>query len=207
MTRFTKLFAGTVLWAAAVMPAAAQTVIEQWSDVKAPPPPKVEPVTVDPQHTALLMLDFVKQICGRNPRCVASLPKVAQLLKGARDSKTMVVYSVTPSPISAADIMPEVKPLGTEPVVASHADKFLETDLLKILKDKNITTVIVVGTAANGAVLYTGSHAALEGFNVIVPVDGMTANPYAEQYVAWNFVNAPGVSQKSKLTEIDQVKY
>jgi hypothetical protein len=29
-------------------------------------------------------------------------------------------------------MMPEVKPLGTEPVVASHVTKFLETDLLKI---------------------------------------------------------------------------
>lgn len=206
MTKIGLLVAGTVLWAAAIAPAAAQTVIEQWSDVKAPAPPKVEPITVNPQNTALLMLDFVNQICARNPRCVASLPKVAQLLKGARDSHTMVVYSVAGT-MSVADTMPEVKPLGTEPVVASHADKFLGTDLLKILKDKNITTVIVVGTAANGAVLYTGSHAALEGFNVIVPVDGMSASPYAEQYVAWNFLNAPGVAQKSKLTEIDMVKY
>lgn len=206
MTKIAMLFAGTVLWAAAIAPAAAQTVVEQWNDVKAPAPPKVEPITVNPQNTALLMLDFVNQICGRNPRCVASLPKVAQLLKGARDSNTMVVYSVAGA-ATAADIMPEVKPLGTEPVVSSHADKFLGTDLLKILKDKNIATVIVVGTAANGAVLYTGSHAALEGFNVIVPVDGMSASPYAEQYVAWNFLNAPGVAQKSKLTEIDMVKY
>lgn len=206
MTKIAMLFAGTVLWAAAIAPAAAQTVVEQWDDVKPPPAPKVEPVTVNPQNTALLMLDFVNQICGRNPRCVASLPKVAQLLKGARDSNTMVVYSVAGA-MTIADTMPEVKPLGSEPVVASHADKFLDTDLLKILKDKNITTVIVVGTAANGAVLYTGSHAALEGFNVIVPVDGMSATPYAEQYVAWNFLNAPGVSQKSKLTEIGMVKY
>jgi hypothetical protein len=31
--------------------------------------------------------------------------------------------------------------------------------------------------AANRAVLYTGGHVALEGFNAVVPVDGMTANP------------------------------
>ena len=33
-----------------------------------------------------------------------------------------------------------------------------------MLKDKGIKTVIVVGTAANGAVLYTGSGAALRGY-------------------------------------------
>ena len=43
--------------------------------------------------------------------------------------------------------------------------------------------MIVVGTAANGAVLYTASGAALRGMNVIVPVDGMSAvDPYAEYY-------------------------
>ena len=54
-------------------------------------------------------------------------------------------------------------------------DKFLGTDLEKILKDKGIATVIIVGTAAHGAVLYTGSGAAMRGMNVIVPVDGMSS--------------------------------
>ena len=47
--------------------------------------------------------------------------------------------------------------------VLSGPDKFLKTDLEKILKDKGITTVIAVGTSSNGAVLYTGSGAALRG--------------------------------------------
>ena len=55
------------------------------------------------------------------------------------------------------------------------ADK--DTGLQKMLKDKGITTVIPVGVASYGAVLYTGSAAALRGFNVIVPADGMTATP------------------------------
>ena len=64
---------------------------------------------------------------------------------------------------------------GDEPHVLSGPDKFRNTDLEKILKDKGITTVIVVGTAANGAVLFTASGAAFRGMNVIVPVDGMSA--------------------------------
>jgi nicotinamidase-related amidase len=35
--------------------------------------------------------------------------------------------------------------------------------------------VIAVGTAANGAVLYTASAAAFRGMNVIVPVDGISS--------------------------------
>ena len=63
-------------------------------------------------------------------------------------------------------------PAADEPSVKSKADKFLNTDLEKILKDKGIQTVIVTGTAANGAVLYTGTGAAFRGLKVIVPVDG-----------------------------------
>jgi len=45
--------------------------------------------------------------------------------------------------------------------------------LEKILNDKGIKTVVVAGTAAQGAVLNTASQAAFRG--VIVPVDGMSA--------------------------------
>jgi len=48
-----------------------------------------------------------------------------------------------------------------------------------------VKTVVVVGAAANGAVLYTASPAVMRSFKVIVPVDGISAdNAYAEQYTA-----------------------
>lgn len=56
----------------------SQTIIDEWNTVKAPPAPELKPVTIDPNGTALLLLDFVKQICSPQviSRCVASLPKV-----------------------------------------------------------------------------------------------------------------------------------
>lgn len=211
MTPKSKIVLATVFCCAAfaASPVSA-TIIDEWDQVKAPPPPKLEQVTVDPKTTALLVLDFVKQTCNDQvrPRCVASLPQVAKLIKGARASKTSVIYSIIVTPATAADILPEVKPEGREPVVAAHADKFIGTRLESILKRRHIETVIVVGTDANGAVLYTASHAAMLGFNVVVPVDGMSSKtPYGEQYVAWNFANSPGTAAKTKLTTIDMVKY
>jgi nicotinamidase-related amidase len=47
--------------------------------------------------------------------------------------------------------------------------------LEKILNDKGIKTVIVVGRAAQGVVLNTASQAAFRELQVIVPVDGMSA--------------------------------
>jgi hypothetical protein len=96
----------------------------------------------------------------------------------------------------------------------SFVDKFIlkdkDTGLGKILKDKGITTVIAVGTAAHGAVLYTASAAALRGFNVIVPVDGMSGDgqdTYIEQYVAYNLTHAPILSPMVTLTRIDIISF
>lgn len=190
-------------------PLSAQNIIEEWSTVKAPPAPELKSVTIDPKVTALLLLDFNKQTCNtdRRPRCIASIPKVQKFLTEARNKGVYVVYSLSAGAV-AADIAKELMPLGNEPLVTSGPDKFLGTDLEKILKEKGIKTVIVTGTAAHGAVLYTASEAAFRGMQVIVPVDGMSAeSTYAEQYVAWNIVNAPRVSSQSVLTRMDMIKY
>jgi nicotinamidase-related amidase len=190
-------------------PASAQTIIDEWSSVKPPPAPELQAVTVDPKTTALLMLDFVKQTCNqqRRPRCVASLPKVKTLLAEARAKDMLVVYSISPS-AAIGDTLPEVAPTGKEPSVQAGANKFYKTNLEQILKDKGITTVIVVGTAAHGAVMYTASDAVPRGMKVIVPVDGMSAeNTYIEQYVTYNFISAPATANNVTLTSIDMMKF
>lgn len=187
----------------------AQTVIDEWDTVKAPSPPELKPVTVDPKTTALLLLDFNKQTCNaeRRPRCIASIPKVKKLLAEARAKGSPVIYSLSPG-ATTADIAKELSPDKGEPVVTSGPDKFLGTELENILKERNIKHVIVTGTAAHGAVLYTASGAALRGMRVIVPVDGISAESlYPEQYTIWNLANAPRVSNQVTLTKTDLIKY
>lgn len=138
---------------------------------------------------------------------MATLPAVKKLLADARAKGVMVIYA-TPPNSKVADTLKDVAPLGSEPVVSSGPDKFLNTDLEKILKDKGIQTVIAVGTAAHGAVLHTGSGAGLRGMKVIVPVDGMSAvGPYEEQYTAWHFANAAVLSRNVTLTKLDLVTF
>jgi len=72
---------GAVLGPAA---AGAQTIVDKWTSVPAPPLPELKPVTVDPKTTALLMLDFMNQNRGKRPACVASLPAMKKLLAAAR---------------------------------------------------------------------------------------------------------------------------
>jgi nicotinamidase-related amidase len=190
----------------AVSPAGAASITDEWDSVKAPPAPALKPVTVDPKITALLMLDFMNQNCGKRDRCLAQVPAVKKLLETARAAKVPVVYSFIAN-TTAADVITDLKPAAGEPSVLSGPNKFIRTELEKILKDKGITTVIVVGTAANGAVLQTASYAALLGTNVIIPVDGISGDSYAEQYVAWHFTSAPGMAARTTLTKSDMIKF
>jgi nicotinamidase-related amidase len=205
----TLLAAGLASAAAlSVTPARAQSIIEDWAAVKAPAAPELKPATVDPKTTALLMLDFMKQNCGQRPRCIASVPAVKKLLDEAREAKATVIYSYF-GKTTAADILdPGLAPASGESSVTSFADKFLNTDLDKMLKDKGITTVIVTGTATNGAVLYTGSGAALRGYNVIVPVDAVSSiDTYSEQFSIWQLANGPTFGQKVTLTKTGMIKF
>jgi nicotinamidase-related amidase len=191
------------------VPSSAQTIINEWSSVKLPPAPELKSVTIDPKTTALLMLDFVKQTCNEKvrPRCLATLPAAKQLLTEARASKVLVVYSIVAGGV-IGDTLADVAPNGAEPYVQAGPNKFLNTDLEKILKDNGIKTVIVAGTAAHGAVLHTGSEAVFRGFNAVVPVDTMSAeNTFIELYVAYHFTSAPRVAAATTVTSVGMVKY
>src|SRR5262245_44525300 len=204
------------------VPTPAQTIIDDWSNIKAPPAPTLKPVTTDPKATALLVMDLIKITCNEQnrPRCIASIPKIQKLLAEAREKGVMVIYTIIPSPAPNSpapvigDTLPAVAPKGNEPVITAFVDKFIlrdkDTGLEKMLKDKGITTVITVGTATHGAVLYTASAASLRGFNVVVPVDGMSGNgqiAFDEQAVAYILTTAPIVSPKITLTRTDMINF
>ena len=196
------LIAAVAMTAALTLPAQANNIVDEWASTKAPAAPTLKPVTVDPKTTALLMLDFMNQNCGKRPRCLDTIPAVKKLLDAARAAKATVVYSLIAN-TTAADVIKDVAPGAGEASILSGPDKFLKTDLEKILKDNGITTVIAVGTSSNGAVLY-----ALRGMNVIIPVDGISAvDPYAEYSTVFTFMNAPSVSAKTTLTKSDMIKF
>src|SRR6185437_6843438 len=193
MTKLTAAVAALAMMALFCSPVAAQTVIEDWSSVKPDAAPALKPVAVEAKTTALIVMDLLKQSCNeKRPRCVASIPKIKTLIAAAK----------------AKDVLPEVAPpAGTSEVVAV-ADKFVHTDLEKMLKDKGITTIITVGTVAEGAVLFTASDAAMRGFKVVVPIEGLSSSSlYGEQVTAWTLAHAPTIAQNVTLTKMDMITY
>jgi nicotinamidase-related amidase len=200
------LFGTIAVLMAVATPTHAANIVDEWASVKTPKAPKLKAVTVDPKTTALLMLDFMNQNCGQRPRCLDTIPAMKKLLAEARAQGACRLFDHCQQHSSRRH--QSVAPLADEPHVLSGPDKFRNTDLEKILKDKGITTVIAVGTASNGAVLYTASGAAFRGMNVIIPVDGMSAvDPYAEYSTVFTFMNAPSVSAKTTLTRSDMIKF
>jgi len=100
------------------LPAPAADIVDEWANVKAPAAPTLKEVKVDPKTTALLMLDFMNQNCGKRPRCIATLPAMKKLLEAARAAKIPVVYSLIAN-TTAADVLKEVAPQAGEPSVLS----------------------------------------------------------------------------------------
>ena len=184
------------------------SVLDVWDKVKAPPPPQLKAIELTPKTAALLILDIEKRTTNmqRRPRAVASVPRIAALLAKARAAGMPVGYSLT-SRGEPEEILKEVAPREGEPVVKASVDKFHGTELEAFLKKTGVKTVLIVGTAAEGAVLHTATAAAIRGFDVVVPIDAMSSSElYAEQYTAWHLVNAPGSRRRTTLTRTGMIR-
>ena len=202
------------LMGAAVMVSSAvqaQGVLDDWASVKMPAAPALKPAAVDPKTTALMLFDFTTQTCSqeRRPRCAASMPKMKTLLEDARARGMFVVYSVALPNTGEKDMMPEIAPRAGEPILPPLGpDKFLNSDFEKMLREKGVQTIILNGTAAQSTVLHTGGAAALRGFNVVVPIEGMSSNDaFPELYTAYHLTTAARIDAKVTLTRVDMISY
>ena len=193
--------------------ALAGDILDDWSAVKPPPAPELNPVKLDGSTTALLILDMMKENCGRRPRCVASIPAVKRLNAAARASGAMVWYSLVGSDGKAtpADVIDqEFAPRDGEWARQNGPDKFLGSNLEEKLKARGIKTVIVCGTSFQGVGIGAASGAAQRGYNVIVPIDCLSSeDPYMEQYSAWHFFKGgpAAATRQSTLTRSTMVKF
>lgn len=173
---------------AASMPFAGPAVAQELPTI-----PDAVPVTLDRSTTALVVADITNFICGPNPACVAMLPGVTAFLGRARTEGIFVVHTSVPLPGLAS--LPPVAPVEGEPVVSSLADKFSNTNLDDLLRERGITTVIIVGVSSNGAVLYTSYGAAARGYTVVVPEDAMAGTTPFDTFLArYQLLNQPGAN-------------
>ncbi len=77
-----------------------------------------------------------------------------------------------------------------------------------MLRERGTRTIVTVGTQVQTTVLHTAAEAALRGYQVIVPIDGMSGETlYSEQYTAWHLANTQRVMQRVTLTSVDLMEF
>lgn len=157
----------------------------------APQLPAPVAVTLDAKTTALVVLDVINPTCTTRPACNDSIPALQALIKKARDAGVPVVYTNT---AATNTIVPQVAPApGDATVVPTNADKFNNPDFDATFKSKKVTTLLLVGTRSNGAVLYTAFEANVRGYTVVVAVDGISGSiPFETTLAEWQMLNQPG---------------
>ena len=191
----------------------AADILDDWANVKAPPPIELKPAMVDGPTTALLILDMMKANCGARPRCVATVPTVKRLHDAARTAGAVVWYSFVGSngmATTADQIDPGFTARDGEWVRQNGPDKFIGSNLDEKLKARGIKTVIVCGTSFQGVGIGTGGGAAQRGYKVIVPIDCLSSeDTYMEQYAAFHlFKGGPAVvTSKVTMTRTSLLKF
>lgn len=185
-------------------------VTDAWDKVEVPPPPPIHTVSIDPKKSALMLLDFLSEVCTeRRPRAAAALPKLHKFLQEARSRGMTVVHTTTRKGLpDGSDLAAAIRPIAGERVYSAPSNKFHGNDLDSFLKSRGVETLVITGTSPNGCLLFTVAGAALNGYRAIVPIDGMpAATLYQEQFVAWEFTHGPGFRETTVLSAFDAISF
>ncbi len=156
-----------------------------------PATPDPARVSLDPKTTALIVLDYVEDICAAQPSCKTKmLPAMTPFMERVRKAGMVVAYG-TRAP-NMAHWLKEVAPTASDIKIINVAqDRFYNTDLDKQLKAKGITTLILVGWKISGSVTYTSVGAMARDYTVVIPVDTTSAaSDYETTIGFYNVLNS-----------------
>jgi nicotinamidase-related amidase len=173
-------------------------------------------VTLKPATTALLVLDYVEDICNSQPKCKSQmLPAMTPFMARVRKAGLVVAYGTREQNMSKW--LPEVAPApGDIKIVNTAQDRFYNTDLDKALKAKGITTIIMVGWKVSGSLAYTSVGATLRDYTVVVPIDTTAASTDYEQVIGFyqilnqgngNLTNQPLKPKAPTLSRTDMITF
>lgn len=184
--------------------------------VQMPARPEPAHVTLDPKTTALVVLDYVNDICNTQPKCKSQmLPAMTPFMQQVRKAGLTVAYGTRQQNMN--EWLTEVAPQGGDIKVANTGqDRFYNTDLDKELKAKGINTLILVGWKVSGSVTYTAVGAMIRGYTVVIPVDTTSASSDYETAIGFynvlnsgtaNLANQPLKPRSVTLSRTDLITF
>ena len=181
-----------------------------------PATPDPARVTLDPKTTALMVLDYVEDICNSQPSCKGQmLPAMTPFMERVRKAGLVVAYGTRER--NMTHWLKEVAPApGDIKVLNTAQDRFYNTDLDKVLKAKGIKTLIMVGWKISGSVTYTSVAAMARDYTVVIPMDTTSAGSGYETTIGFynvlnsgnaNLANEPLKSKAVTLTRTDMITF
>ena len=173
-------------------------------------------VTLNPKTTALMVLDYVEDICNTQPKCKGQmLPAMTPFMERVRKAGLVVAYGTRAQ--NMTKWLKEVAPAeGDIKIVNTAQDRFYNTDLDKALKAKGIKTIIMVGWKVSGSVTYTSVGAMMRDYTVVIPVDTTAAATDYETAIGFynvlnsgnaNLANEPLKPKAVTLSRTDMITF
>ena len=196
---------------AAAAPANAKMI-----SLQMPATPDPARVTLDPKTTALVVLDYVEDICNNQASCKNQmLPAVTPFMQQVRKAGLTVAYGTRAQ--NQTKWLKEVAPAAGDIRITNTAqDRFYGTDLDKELKAKGIKTLIMVGWKISGSITYTSVGAMAHDYTVVIPTDTTSAGSDYETTIGFynvlnsgnaNLANTPLKAGSVTLTRTDMITF
>jgi len=173
-----------------------------------------KPVTLNAEKSALLVLELSE--LGADPESMSAplVPGVTRLLERARAAGILTAFTLPKSFIGQphGQVYSGFKRKPSEALLVSGGghDKFADGQLQSLLSLYNIETLILTGGKANMALLYTATRAAVEMYDIIIPVDGIVATTeYEKEYTLYQFRAFPGqaIRERFTFTTLDMISF
>ncbi|RYU12802.1 isochorismatase family protein [Nocardioides iriomotensis] len=170
-------------------------------------------------HSALLVIDVQVGVVEGNHDRDRVIANIGTLVDKARDEDVPVVWVQHSDDNLARDsdawqIVPELRPDDTEPVVHKHyGDSFEDTTLEQVLSSLGVGRLVVSGAQTDQCVRSTLHGAIARGYDALLVSDAHTTEdltdygaPPPAQVIAhtnlyWGFHEAPGRTAGTAATE------
>lgn len=195
-------------------------------NVEVPEYKVVERIQLDPKKTAIIVVDMQNDFAHPNgklyvPSTRNIIDPIRKLLDKAREKGVRIFYTQdwhrkddiefeiwgehAVAGTWGAEIIEELAPKEEDFLIKKlRYDAFFGTPLDHILRIFKIESLIVVGTVANICVLHTAGSAALLGYKIIVPIDGISALTDFDFEAALRQID---FLYKGTLTKVDGIEF
>src|SRR5246127_485899 len=195
---------------------AAERAPAKMISLQMPATPDPARVTLDPKTTALIVLDYVEDICNNQVSCKTKmLPAMTPFMEKGRKAGLTVASGTRAQ--NQTKWLKEVAPApGDIRITNTAQDRFYNTDLDKELKAKGIKTLIMVGWKISGSVTYTSVGAMAHDYTVVIPVDTTSASSDYETTIGFynvlnsgnaNLANEPLKAKATTLSRTDMITF